>query len=687
MAVSRRTVYLGRALCLLSPLILLVLAEGLLRLAGYGGYAPLFREFRSGPATALVVTERAGAASYFRHISDRLTPLNQSVFAHPAPSNTVRIVIAGGSAAKGFPHSSAFAASAFLEAMLEDVWPGRDVEVLNLGTTAVASYPALDMARQALRYDPDLIIVYSGNNEFYGTYGVLSSPWAALHPAVLRLERRLRSLGLLQAAEPLFRSETALHDKALMEIMLSAAGEASPLHRMVAAHVLQYNLVRFIGATKAAGVPVIVCTVPVNEKSLQPIGGAAQSIVPASVATLLAQGTNELRAAPRRAMGTLARAAGQAPNSAIAQYYLGRACLACGETNRARTAFGRAIELDPMPWRATPAIQAAIRAAVVDQDVPLCDLEHGFRAASPDECIGWELMDDHVHPSLEGQILIARLLVAAMTQCTGRVHVPAGRLAALKRNDEYLAAAGDNPYDRWFVASVMRNLCALPFFRSNNPAAFVRFDQRAEERAAALSPTLRVALLQSVGTPGQSIGCKPVSGYAAHALMREQRFEEAERMLDVALRSTPAYSSWNLEYTYFLLVTRQRLYGTFAAADMAMARAALARGAFILTNGFTGTGLTERYMARIHQLLGEHAAAIPLLRQAREQLQGLERAATDQALVVAYLATGSTNDALRVIDAGLRGDQRVVAVYFNMLQALKRGAATADQPPGAGDDQ
>ena len=629
------------------------------------------------------MTERAGAASYFRYISHQLSPQELSVFTHPAPSTTVRIVIAGGSAAKGFPQSSAFSASAFLKMMLGDCLPGRHIEIINLGTTAVASYPALDMARQALRYEPDLVIVISGNNEFYGTYGVLSSPWAAVHPAALRVERWIRALGILQVTEPFLVRAEEYHEKALIEIMLSAAGGISAERRAAAAGTLRYNLERFIRACRAAGVPLIVCTLPVNEKDLAPIGGDPPGALPEAQQAALARGTNLLEHAPDQAVGVLTSVVAAAPASALARYYLGRAALACGRTNMARDAFGAAIERDPMPWRATPAIQSAIRDTARSCDVPVCDLLAGFRAHSPGGCVGWELMDDHVHPSLDGQVLIARLLATSMTQLPGRAHVPVARPAALPSDDVYLARAGDNPYDRWFVAMAMSDLCGLPFFRSNNPNAAVRFEQRADDTAAALRPALRAALRQTMGTSGQVVGHKPVSGFVAMALLREQRFAEAATLLEVALRSTSPYSSWNLEYAYYLLVCRQATQGLLTAADGAFARAALARGAFVLEHGFTGTGYSERYMARIHQMLGEHAQAIPLLQRARRKMHGLDRVATDRALIGAHLAVGSTNAALRIIRQGQLGDPRDAPVYDRLYQALD-AAMAANTPNAAG---
>jgi hypothetical protein len=57
----------------------------------------------------------------------------------------------GESAAKGYPQPRNLSMQSFLEAMLQDAWPDRKVEVISLGTTAVASFPLVSMVREAVR--------------------------------------------------------------------------------------------------------------------------------------------------------------------------------------------------------------------------------------------------------------------------------------------------------------------------------------------------------------------------------------------------------------------------------------------------------------------------------------------------------------------------------------------------------
>ena len=56
-----------------------------------------------------------------------------------------------------------------------------------------------------------------------------------------------------------------------------------------------------------------------------------------------------------------------------------------------------------MPWRPTAAIEQAARAAAARQGAVLCDLAEVFRDRDPAGAPGWDLFDDHVHLSLQGQ--------------------------------------------------------------------------------------------------------------------------------------------------------------------------------------------------------------------------------------------------------------------------------------------
>ncbi|MCB9837698.1 MAG: SGNH/GDSL hydrolase family protein, partial [Phycisphaeraceae bacterium] len=209
---------------LLVSALVLGAVEGACRIAGYGGYPPTFAKVGVlDDGSSLVMTQQTGPGSYFFATRSRAGSLNETALVMPKPAGTVRIVVVGGSAAEGSPWSRHLAASSFLQAMLSDCWPEREVEVINLGTTAIASFPVLGIATESLRYDPDLVVAYLGNNEFYGAYGVASLHSAGRTPAMIRLIRAVRSLGIAQFIDDHRKGYDTSDPRTLMEAMVGRA--------------------------------------------------------------------------------------------------------------------------------------------------------------------------------------------------------------------------------------------------------------------------------------------------------------------------------------------------------------------------------------------------------------------------------------------------------------------------------
>ena len=255
------------AITLALPLAALALLEGALRLAGWGGYPPFLRlagSLPSGEQVALV--EPAASKPYFFANPTRPGYAEETNFLMPKPAGTVRIFLVGESAAKGYPQPRNLGMASFLQAMLAEVWPDRRVEVISLGTTAVASFPLVYLVRDAVRFDPDLFVFYVGNNEFFGAYGVASINASGTLPTwALPAVRLARGLAIVQAVEG-FVHRKADESRTLMEQMVGQTmiPADSPL-RAAAARNLETNLSRMLAAVEAAGLPALVCTTASNE--------------------------------------------------------------------------------------------------------------------------------------------------------------------------------------------------------------------------------------------------------------------------------------------------------------------------------------------------------------------------------------------------------------------------------------
>ena len=100
------------------------------------------------------------------------------------PPGTYRVFVLGSSAAQGDPEPG-FGIARVLEVLLRDQYPGVEFEVTSAAATAVNSHFVYAAARACLRLEPDLLVVYAGNNEVVGPYGAGTVLTAAAPPLPL----------------------------------------------------------------------------------------------------------------------------------------------------------------------------------------------------------------------------------------------------------------------------------------------------------------------------------------------------------------------------------------------------------------------------------------------------------------------------------------------------------------------
>ncbi len=169
----------------------LALATGLLRL--------VIVELGSGPSNDLFMAEGEdyrlnpqADRRFFPHQYARLA-LGQDRFAQDKDEGVLRIFVLGASTLLDFPNPAQTSFPNFLQLMLEDAYPGREIEVINCGITAINSYVLLDFAEEVTAQEPDLVLIYAGHNEFVGPYGA-ATPFVRLGSdrSYIKLQMRLQ---------------------------------------------------------------------------------------------------------------------------------------------------------------------------------------------------------------------------------------------------------------------------------------------------------------------------------------------------------------------------------------------------------------------------------------------------------------------------------------------------------------
>ena len=114
------------------------------------------------------------AARYFFYTKTVPNP-SIDVFKQVKTPDTYRVFAMGGSSAAGYPYGFNGTYSRVVKDILQDRMPDKQVEVVNVGISAISSYTLYDQVAEILQQEPDAILIYAGHNEFYGALGVGSN--------------------------------------------------------------------------------------------------------------------------------------------------------------------------------------------------------------------------------------------------------------------------------------------------------------------------------------------------------------------------------------------------------------------------------------------------------------------------------------------------------------------------------
>ncbi len=191
---------------------------------------------------------------------------SRSFLHYPKSKNTFRVFAFGGSATMGmgFPHNGSF--SRWLERMLQAAYPDREMEVVNMGQIGFASEQVKVLVQEVLdKGEPDLLVVYSGHNEYLDVKARLELEKAGVKlPAVAPgdwLERHSAAARFLRGLRPARNAKKKVSDNLLGDYLGNHLSE-----QQIQAGQARYekNLVEIARAAKARRTPLIFCTLLAN---------------------------------------------------------------------------------------------------------------------------------------------------------------------------------------------------------------------------------------------------------------------------------------------------------------------------------------------------------------------------------------------------------------------------------------
>jgi len=351
----------------------------------------------------------------------------KNLFTLEKAPGTLRGVVLGGSTAEGFPYNSRHGFSGILEEALAAA-SGRQVEVLNLGFSAMSSYYVRDAARKIAALDVDFVVIYTGHNEYYGTISYSSG---ANHLAKL-VNMRLKDYRIFQEIYRLLAPDQGEGGPTLMTRQYSQTRfpPDPDRDRQVRERFLD-NLNQAVGRLTDRQMAVVIVEPVSNLVDMPPFVGGQDPGVDAGLVERGRRVLNDDPSAPAAARTWLqdAELADRAGSDPLAAYTRAKALQLTGAFDLG--AFKLARDLDPAPFRAPSHLVEALAAWAGDDDrvtyVPLTD--RMVRQAG-EQSLSHALFIDHLHLNHAGQVLTAAAIAEGLAGAMPAAGIDPARLAA-----------------------------------------------------------------------------------------------------------------------------------------------------------------------------------------------------------------------------------------------------------------
>jgi lysophospholipase L1-like esterase len=355
-------------------------------------------------------------------------------FAAIKPANTFRIFCFGGSTVYGHPYLSDTAFPKWLEMELTGTDAAHRYEAINCGGVSYASYRLAPLVKEVLEYQPDLIVVMTGENEFLEdrTYAGIKTRSVAR----AWLEDAVQSLRILNVGRQWMRGSVASHEAT----RASGATELSPQiktrlddrsgyasyhrddawHDRVAAQ-FEESIRAMVADCRAARVPIILVKPGANLRDCPPFKSEHRpNLSPEEerawqaafdAASSSDNGTSNKLASAHELYQKAEKIDGE---YALLDWRLARLLDCLGKTKEALEYYSKARDNDVCPLRAPTRHELILERIAADTKTPLVDAPGILAAKSPNGIAGNNWYLDHVHPTIGGHQKIAQAIASRM---------------------------------------------------------------------------------------------------------------------------------------------------------------------------------------------------------------------------------------------------------------------------------
>lgn len=369
---------------ILIPFLFFILIEFGLRLFGYGIDT---EQWIAATENKLILNPDI-SRRYFHTI--RNIPIsNQDIFDKEKKPNAFRVFILGESSGAGYPYTPTGSFSRWLQKRLEILYPNCTIEIVNLSMTAINSYTMRDLVHGVVQQKPDLVLIYAGHNEYYGALGVGSTETFGAIRTLVRLTLYLNNFKTIE----LLRNTINAVSK-FIPVGTATRQDGTLMSRIAKDQYIEFNSEEFqkglsqyeenmrdiLEIAKGHGIPIILGTLASNLRDQKPFISMNEGAYP-----------------PAKIIFEMAIKTLDAKNF-----------------HTADSLFRLAKDYDVLRFRSPEKMNQLIIQLGKEFGCPVVQIDSVFNAISPDGIVGDNLMTDHLHPTLSGYELMAKLYFETM---------------------------------------------------------------------------------------------------------------------------------------------------------------------------------------------------------------------------------------------------------------------------------
>ncbi|HIE95948.1 MAG TPA: SGNH/GDSL hydrolase family protein [Fuerstia sp.] len=339
-----------------------------------------------------------------------------------------RIFCLGGSTVQGRPYRPESAFGQWLELQLNAADPSRSYQTINCGGLSYASYRLRPVLHEVLTYEPDLIILATGHNEFLEdqTYADVKAR-SGLRIRLEKYAQSLRTVMLLRKLAGREARQEPTEDSSGPSDASSEGVEArldddagyASYHRDEewrhrVSDSFDDSVREMMRMCQASGVPVILVQLGANLRDCPPFKSEHRTGIDVADEqqwqTLFDNAAANALSDPAAALLLYQQAAEIDDQFPLLNFRMARCQDRLGLFGDARRSYLMARDQDICPLRMPGNLSEKLIAIARETQVPLIDANSSIADRSPQQIPGFDAFVDHVHPTIGGHQRMAQAI-------------------------------------------------------------------------------------------------------------------------------------------------------------------------------------------------------------------------------------------------------------------------------------